>query len=131
MRFNSSGLLVNLSPRHLAAAQYTMIAVFVAASWHLLFSPMEQARSQLEAMFASGTENRAFFIWLTIANLLTVVLAVSFWFKGAASYPLAPFLVCVSAALLAWAVWWSDSTFILMYAFGLVLSVWSWRRPSK
>lgn len=121
---------MNISPRHLAAAQYSMIAVFVFASWCLLLSPIEQARGQLDSMFAPGTENRQFFIWLVIANLFTMIVAVTFWFKRAASYPLAPVLVIVSVMLLAWALWWSDVMFIFIYALGCIFSIWSWRLPN-
>jgi hypothetical protein len=81
-------------------------------------------------MFSASAENREFFIWLVIANLLTVTVAVTFWFKRAATYPLAPLLVCLSVLLLAWALWWSDMGFILVYALGCVFSIWSWRRPN-
>lgn len=121
---------MNFSPRHLAAALYTMIAVFAAASWYVLLSPMEGAREQLVSMFAPGAANREFFVWLVISNLLTVVVAVTFGFKRAALYPLAPILVCVSVVLLAWALRRSDVTFILVYALGCIFSIWSWRRPN-
>lgn len=109
---------MNISPRHLAA------------SWYVLLSPIERAREQLESMFVPGAANREFFVWLVIANFLSVVAAVAFWFKRAASYPLSPILVCVSVVLLVWALWWSDATFVLIYALGCIFSIWSWRRPN-
>ena len=121
---------MSLSPRHLAAAQYTVISVFVIASWFTMLTPWEHALSLLEFMFSPSYENRKFFIWLAIANFFTAVVAVTFWFKLSATYPFAFMLVCFSAALLVWAVWWSDSMFILSYAFGLALSIWSWRRAN-
>jgi hypothetical protein len=121
---------MNIRPHHLAAAHYSIIAVFAVATWCLLLLPIEQARGQLDSMFAPDTENREFFIWLVIADLLTVIVAVTFWFKRAASYPLAPVLVFVSVVLLAWALWWSNVMFAFIYALGSTFSIWSWRRPN-
>ena len=122
---------MNFSPRHLAAAHYTMIALFAVATWYFLLSPIEQARGQLVSMFSPGADHRRFFILLVIASLLTVIMAVTFWFKRAASYPLALLLVCLSFALLAWALWWSDVRFIFIYALGCIFSIWSWRQPNE
>ena len=122
---------MNITARHFAAAQYTVMAVFVVASWYTMFTPWERALGQLEFIFAPGYENREFFVWLAIANFLTVVVALTFWSKRAASYPLAPLLVCASVGLLAWALWLSDATFIFNYSLGCTLSIWSWWQPNK
>lgn len=125
------GLFVNLAPRHFAAVQYTVLAVFVAASWYTMLSPWERVLGQLEFMFAPDYKNRMFFVWLAIANVLTVIVAFTFWFKRAASYPLSLLLVCVSVGLLTWSIWWSNATFIFSYTLGCILSILSWRRPNK
>jgi hypothetical protein len=122
---------VKITARHLAAAQYTVLAVFVIAVWYTMLTPWERAPSQLEFIFSTGYENREFFVWLAIANLLTVIVALTFWSKRAASYPLAPLLVFASVGLLAWALWSSDATFIFSYALGCILSIWSWWQPNK
>lgn len=122
---------MNITARHFAAAQYTVMAVFVVASWYTMLTPWAQALSQLEFIFAPGYENREFFVWLAITNLLTIVVALTFWSKRAASYPLAPLLVCASVGLLAWALWSSDATFIFSYSLGCILSTWSWWQPNK
>lgn len=119
-----------MGARHLAAIHYTMIAVFVVASWHILLTPLDQAIGQLESMLAPDAENRTFFIWLIVANVLTVVTAIAFWFTRASSYPISVALAGVSAALLAWALWWSDVAFMIIYAIGCILSVWSWQQPN-
>lgn len=119
---------MNLSPRHLAAAQYTVISASAIASWLTMLTPWEQAIGQLEFIFSPNNENRGFFIWLAIANFFTVLVAVTFWFKQSATYPFVLLLVCISAALLVWAVWWSNSVFILSYGLGLLLSIWLWQR---
>ena len=122
---------MNITPRHLAAAQYTVMAAFMVATWYTLLTPWEHALGQLEFMFSPGYEYREFFVWLAIANWLTVVVALTFWFKRAASYPLAPLLVCAAVGLLAWALWSSDARFIFSYSFGCILSLWSWWQPNK
>ncbi|OYY40390.1 MAG: hypothetical protein B7Y56_15985 [Gallionellales bacterium 35-53-114] len=104
--------------------------MFVIASWFTILTPWDRALGQLEFMFSPSYENREFFVWLVIANFFTAVVAVTFWFKLSTSYPFAFMLVCVSAALLVWAVWWSDLMFILSYALGLALSIGSWRRAN-
>jgi hypothetical protein len=43
---------VNISPRHFAATQYTVIGVFAVASWYTMLTPWERALGQLEFMFA-------------------------------------------------------------------------------
>lgn len=126
-----ASLSVNITPRHFAAAQYTVLAVFMVASWYTMLTPWERARGQLKFMFAPGYENREFFVWLAISNLLTVVVALTFWFRRASSYPLAPLLACAAAGLLAWALRWSDSTFIFSYSLGCILSIWQWWQPNK
>ena len=61
------------------------MAVFMVASWYTMLTPWERALGQLEFMFAPGYENREVFVWLAIANLLAVVVALTFWFRRAAS----------------------------------------------
>ena len=122
---------MTITARHFAAAQYTVMAVFFAATWYTLLTPWEGAIGQLEFMFAPGYENRELFVWLAITNLLTVVVALTFWSKRAESYPLAFLLVCASIGLFAWALWSSDATFIFSYSFGCIFSIWSWWQPNK
>ena len=121
---------MNITPRHLAAAQYTVIAVFVVASWYTLLWPWERAVSQLEFIFSPDHEDQGVFIWLAMATLLTLLVAITFWFKRAASTPLAPTLALLSIGLFVWAILWSDSTFIFNYGLGCLLAVFSWLRPA-
>ena len=120
---------MNITPRHLAAAQYTVIAAFVVASWCTLLSPWERAVNQLEFIFSPDYEDRGVFIWLAMATLLTVLVTIAFWLKRAASTPLAPVLALMSIGLFIWAIVWSDSTFIFNYGLGCLLAVFSWLRP--
>jgi hypothetical protein len=128
---NIQGISVNITARHFAAAQYTVMAAFVVASWYTMLTPWERALGQLEFIFAPSYEKREFFIWLAITNSLTVVVALAFWSKRAASYPLAPLLVCAFVGLLAWAIWSSNTPFIFAYSLGCMLSIWSWWQPNK
>ncbi len=105
--------------------------MFIVGSWYTMLTPWERALGQLEFLFMPGHENREFFVWLAITNFLTVVVAFTFWFRRAASYPLAPLLVCAAIGLLAWALWWSDATFIFSYLLGCILSIWQWWQPNK
>ena len=120
---------MNITPRHLAAAQYTVIAAFVVASWCKLLGPWEGAVSQLEFIFSPGHEDRGVFIWLAMATILTLLAAITFWFKRAASRPLAPALAVLSMGLFIWAIVWSDTTFIVNYGLGCLLAIFSWLRP--
>ena len=117
---------MNLSPRHLAAIQYTIIATFHVASWWVLLSPVERARGQLEFILASEYENRNFFIWLVIATIITTLMAMTFWLKRATTASFSALLAFASAILLGGAIKWFDSTFIVTYSLGFVCSLWSW-----
>lgn len=121
---------VNINPRHLAAIQYTVITVFAFATWSGVLFPIDGARARLASMFAEGAAHRELFALIVCANALTAAMAAAFWFERAASPPLAPMLVCVSVALLAWALWWSNTTVTFTYALGCLFSVWSWRQPT-
>jgi hypothetical protein len=119
-----------MTPRHAAAALYTIMAVFMVASWYTMLTPWERALSQLRFIFSPSYEHRTFFVCFAIVGILTVAIAFAFWIKRAESYPVAPFLVCISVGLLAWSLWSSDATFIFNYMLGCIFSVWSWWRPN-
>ena len=121
---------MSIHPRHLAAVQYTIVGMFALATWSRGLFPVEGARGRLDSMFAGGDAHREFFAMLALANALTAAAAAAFWFERAASPPLARILVLVSFALLAWALWQSNVTLILVYALGCVFSVWSWQQPN-
>lgn len=118
---------MNITPRYFAATQYTILAAFSVVSWWVLLFPAERARGQLEYIFAPGYEHRNFFIWLAVTHIMTVLMAITFWLKRAATAPLAAILVGASGGLLGLAVWPFGATFIGAYSLGCAFAVWSWR----
>ncbi|MEZ0233243.1 MAG: hypothetical protein ACAH12_10420 [Methylophilaceae bacterium] len=121
---------MKITPRHFAAAQYTVIAFFTLATWYTMLTPWERAVGQIEFMFAPGYEYRKFFVWLAITNLLTVFIAIAFWSKRSTSHPLALILALLSVGLFIWAIWQSNNTFIFNYGLGCLLAIFSWLRPN-
>jgi hypothetical protein len=120
---------MTIIPRHLAAIQYSTIAVCLAVSWWVLLSPIERARGQLDFIFSPGHENRKFFIWLAISTITTTLMAISFWLKRATNIRFSALLVFASTILLGVAIRWFDTTFIVAYFLGFACSVWSWSKP--
>ncbi|OGB22416.1 MAG: hypothetical protein A3I66_14460 [Burkholderiales bacterium RIFCSPLOWO2_02_FULL_57_36] len=115
---------MNITPRHLAAAQFTIIGTFQVAAWWMLLSPVNRAVEQLRFIFAPGYELRQFFAWLALATFITVAIALAYWFKQAAVRPLASILFCASGLLLVLSLWWFDTTFIFSYGLGLFCAAW-------
>lgn len=120
---------MKIIPRHLAAAQFTILGAFCLATWWTLLSPVERAAGQLEFIFSPGYELRAFFFWLAVFTFITVAIAIAFWFNKAATRPFASALVLGAGLLLALSIWWFDTTFIFSCALGTYFAVWSWFRP--
>lgn len=121
---------MTLRPHHIAAAQYSIVGIFLVASWHLLLSPFDRALMQLELIFADGYENRLFFICFALASVATLLPAVAFWFPRSTSPPLAITLAVWAAGIFGLAVWQFDSTLIFGFGLGLALAVWSWHAPN-
>jgi magnesium-transporting ATPase (P-type) len=122
---------MRILPRHLAATQYTIIAVFMVAAWWTMLSPIDRAREQLEHVFAADYENRSFFIWLAITTLLTILIAGLSWLKHAENKALSVMLAFLGAILLGIALWRFDKVFIGSYLLGWGLSIWAWRKPNS
>ena len=74
-----------LRPRHFAAAQYSIIGLFMIASWHVLLSPYDRAADQLSYIFADGYEYRWHFIFLAVITPAALLPAVLYWFARSAS----------------------------------------------
>jgi len=114
-----------LKPRHFAAIQYAILAIFLWASWALLLSPPERAIGQLEVIFAPNYENRAFFIFFAIAPIIATFLCIAFCFQRASLVPLANWLAVVSVVCFAVAIWLFDTSLILGFGFGCACAVYS------
>jgi len=119
-----------LKPRHLAAAQYTVLAIFFWASWKLLLSPLERAIGQFEFIFAPSYENRTFFIFYAVAAIISTILSVIFWFQKASLMPLSTWLAVTSAIFFVIALWLFDTSLILGFGLGCVFALWSRFAPN-
>lgn len=114
----------------MAAAQFTILGAFCLAAWWTLLSPIHRAVGQFKLLFSPGYELREFFVWLTVFTLFTVAVGITFWFRKAATRPLASALVVCAGFLLGLSVLWFDAIFIFSCALGLSFAVWSWLRPN-
>ena len=119
-----------MKPRHLAAAQYTVLAIFLWASWLLILSPPERAIGQLEFIFSPSYENRTFFVFYALAAIISTVLCITFWFQQASLAPLATWLAVISAIFFAIALWQFDTSLILGFGLGCFFSLWSRIAPN-
>ncbi len=116
-------------PRHIAALQYSLLAIYLIASWLLLLSPAESVFGQLESIFSASSEYRVFFFSFAFAALVSMLLGVSFWLKRSVSPFLSAVLAVVSCALLGFAVWQFDATLIFSFGLGCVFAILSWFAP--
>jgi len=114
-----------LKPRHFAAIQYAILAIYLWASWLLILSPPERAIGQLEFMFAPSHENRTFFIFLAMAPIIATALCISFCLQSSNFLPLANWLVVIAFVCFAIALWQFDSSLILGFGLGLAFAVYS------
>lgn len=114
-----------MKPRHFAAIQYAILAIYLWASWLLILSPPELAIGQLEFMFAPTHENRTFFIFFAIAPIIATALSISFFFQTSNFVPLANWLAAVAFVCFVVAVWQFDSSLILGFGLGLAFAVYS------
>ncbi|MDR0776950.1 MAG: hypothetical protein LBE81_10000 [Azonexus sp.] len=123
---------MNITPRHLAAGQFTIIGTFCLASWWVLLSPIDRAAEQLRYIFAPGYELRQFFIWLSVSSIFTIAVAFAYWFRSAGARPFSSVLLGAAAFLFVSSLWWFDGSFIVTFTYGLGLfcAAWVWFRPN-
>ena len=122
---------MRITPRHLAAAQYSVLAIFLWASWWLLLSPPERAMGQLQFIFAPSYENRIFFVFYALSVIVATALAISFWFLRSSVKPFASWLAVVAVIFFAIAIWLFDSSLILGFGLGCALALWSHFAPNQ
>lgn len=120
-----------MKPRHFAAIQYAILAIYLWASWLLLLLPPERAIGQLEFMFAPAHENRTFFIFLAIAPIFATALSITFCLHSANFVPLANWLVAVAIVCFTVAIWLFDSSLILGFGLGFAFAVYSRLRLTR
>lgn len=119
-----------MKPRHFAAIQYAVLAIFLFASWVVLLSPPERAIGQLEVIFAQNYEYRTFFIFFAIVPFFATALCILFCLQRANLLPLANWLAVVSLACFAVAIWLFDTSLILGFGFGCACAVYSRFAPN-
>ena len=118
-----------LMPRYFAIAQYTVLSIFLWASWVVLLLPLNNAIGLLMSMFAQENINRIFFIFFAIAPLIATFLSIAFCFSRSSLSPLSTWLVIVAAINFVVAIWLFDYSLILGFGLGFVFSVWSRYAP--
>ena len=121
---------MKITPRHLAAAHYSVLAVFLWAIWWLLLSPPERAIGQLQFIFAPTYENRTFFVFSAMSGIAATALAISFWFVRSSVKPFASWLAVIAVIFFAVAIWLFDSSLIFGFGLGCALALWSRFAPN-
>lgn len=95
-----------------------------------MLTPVATTLEQLKSTFASSNEQQGFFVSIAICNLLTVAIAIGYYYQQAANRPLASLLLGGALLLFVLSVWRFDSVFVLAYGFGLLCAAWSWSQAS-
>lgn len=122
---------MKIKPRHLAAAQYSILAIYFWASWLVLLLPLERTIGQLRFIFAASYENRTFFVFYGLSAIAVVVLAIVFWLPCAGIKPLAAFLAGVAFTFFFIAIWLFDPSLIIGFGLGSACALWSFFIPSQ
>lgn len=122
---------MKLTFRHLAACQYTVIAVSKIGIWYALCMPPAYAPGQIAYLFTVDLAHRPYFIWLVLDTVLTVTIALLFWFKRATSPSFFLWLAWASAGLLVGAVWFAGIVDIVSHAFACALTGYVWWQGKK
>lgn len=91
---------MTIYPRHMAALQYSLLAIFLFASWQLLLSPAENVFEQFGSAFSASSEHPVFFFSFGFTAIASLLLGVSFWLKRSASPSLSAVLAAVSCLYL-------------------------------
>ena len=120
---------MRITPHHLAAAQYSVLAIFLWASWWVLLSPLEGAMDYLKFIFAPSYEHRTFFVFFSLSVIVSTALAVSFWFSRSSIKPFSSWLAVVACIFLAISIWFLNSSVILGSVLGCACARWSYFMP--
>jgi hypothetical protein len=116
---------MTIRPRHFAALQYTILAVFLVAVWHTMLTPFVQAPEQLKSMFLHEA-TKTFSTCFAIGTVGVVFLCALFWGRRAESRQVALLLAIVSIGFFGLAVWQFSRPLIIGFGLGGGLAVWAW-----
>lgn len=108
---------MNIRPRHFAAGQFSILAIFLIASWCTLLGSVDSAASLIEQIFSREYEYGIFFLCFALSALVASILAVILWFQFSTKSPYSSALVALSIAMLVVAFWQFDISII--FGFGL------------
>jgi hypothetical protein len=117
---------MKIRPRHLAAFQYAVLAVFLAAVWHALLTPLDLAAEKLK--FALQDERtKLLHLYLAIATIGAVVLSALFFIRQAETRKFAAVLAVSSIAFFGLALWYFSETLIIGFGVATILAIWVWK----
>jgi MFS family permease len=111
--------------RHIAAALYTVIAIYLVLSFLLLQALPDEARGQIAAYFSNAYGYRAYLTALVIAALGAGVIAVIYWSSRAEIRAMALALFMGATVLTAIGLFaFGDKSLVLLLANALAFCVW-------
>lgn len=120
---------MTLRPRHLAGAQYAVIALMLLASWNTLLMPWDAPLRTLRVLFHPEFALRHYFIGSAAVTLGSTLVALLWFTAPARRRAVAAGLFVAGLALLAGALRLFDVTMALVNASGCLLALWAWRMP--
>lgn len=120
---------MTLHPRHLACAQYVVIALMLLASWNTLLTPWDAPLRTLRVLFHPEFALRNYFIGSACVTLASTLVALLWCTPLARRRKVAAGLFVAGVALLAASLRLFDVTMVLINASGCLLALWAWRAP--
>lgn len=120
---------MNVKPRHLAALQFGVLAVFLLTIWFAMLTPLEQASEQLRYMFVDE-EVKVFSVSLAAATFGVAILTALFCLNRSESQGMSAILAFVSVVFFGLAIWQFSHVLIIGFGVAGILAVWSWRTSS-
>jgi hypothetical protein len=116
-------------PRHLACAQYCVIALMMLNSWYALLMPIDGVLRTLRVLFHPDFPLRNFFIGSAGVTVAAVLLTVLYATPLARRRKVAAALFVVGLAMFGAALRLFEVTMVLINLSGCALALWAWRRP--
>jgi hypothetical protein len=121
---------MNLKPRHLAALQCGILAMFLIAIWLVMLTPFEHAAEQIRHMLVDE-KTKAFSVSLAIATIGATLLTSLFCLKQSESKNMSAVLAFVSIGFFGLAIWQFSLALILGFGVAGILAVWGWRSSNS
>lgn len=121
---------MNVKPRHLAALQYGVLAMFLLAIWFAMLTPLEQASEQLRHIFVDEAV-KVFSFSLATATVGAAILMALFCLNQSESKGMSTMLASVSTTFFGLAVWQFSQALIVGFGVASILAIWSWRSSNS